>query len=337
MLRSKYLLLLCLLVLLPACAEQLPAASPSPETPARQATFTQAQPVRQSTETPRPVETAKPTPTPIPTRTPLPTPVPLDRNAVAGCPVSLPNIAESPDPYYISVKAGYSNPDRTMFISLWPGGKVFLHPDGPGSQHRDGSLGMKFWFYRTIPGEVLFEGRRLDQPGPAAHMATLRGPLDGYGETGFHPAGLDFPSQGCWEVTASIGDASMTFVTLVVWVPFKPLLPGWLPEGVIATDSDLTAYPETFTYVYRFPDGGEIAVATTQGDREEPYPDEAQQEITLNGRPANCVQGMWDGQQWDAEADVGALIWSVQRLSYRISQMGLGLSCRDLRRVAQSS
>ena len=40
-----------------------------------------------------------------------------------------------------------------------------------------------------------------------------------------HPAPLKFPSQGCWEVTAKVGDVSMTFVMLAIWVPTKP--EGW--------------------------------------------------------------------------------------------------------------
>jgi len=30
------------------------------------------------------------------------------------------------------------------------------------------------------------------------------------------PTELIFPTEGCWEVTGRVGDASLTFVTLVV-------------------------------------------------------------------------------------------------------------------------
>lgn len=272
------------------------------------------------------------TPTPVPTNTPVPTPVPLGAAAVADCPVSQPNLTESPDPYYISTDGGYGNPERTMFIGLYPNGAVLFHPDGPGSVAADSHLGMKFWFYRTVPGEVVIEGRRLDEPGPTALLDTLRGPADGYGETGFNPAGLEFPSQGCWEVTASIDEARMTFVTLVVWLPFTPLRTSGIPEGHVDHDLDLSGYPERYQSITHFEGGGmlEVGTALSSWDEPVPYPESAQQRLTIRGQPAICVRGAWDGQQWNVEADAGVLMWSDGELSYRISHMGLGLRCVDL-------
>ncbi len=59
---------------------------------------------------------------------------------------------------------------------------------------------------------MVIEGRRLDAPAPSlrAHVP------EGYGETGFQSTAIDFPSEGCWEVTGRAGAASLTFVTLVV-------------------------------------------------------------------------------------------------------------------------
>jgi hypothetical protein len=214
---------------------------------------------------------------------------------------------------------------------------VIFHPGGPDALSADGSLSMKFWFYRTIPGEVVIEGRRLDEPGSAAHLATLRGPADGYGETGFHPAGLRFPGQGCWEVTARIGDARMTFITLVVWIPFKLFRSGWFPDRVMVdSDFDLTGYPWSFQYVYRYADGGELTVGTAQSvwDDSQSYPDSAQHQFASRGGVATCVQGNWDGEDWNPEADTGELTWSDQALHYRIRQVNLGLSCQNLLSMA---
>jgi len=41
---------------------------------------------------------------------------------------------------------------------------------------------------------------------------------DGYGDTGFQATALIFPTEGCWEVTGKVGEASRTFVTRVVKV-----------------------------------------------------------------------------------------------------------------------
>jgi len=80
---------------------------------------------------------------------------------------------------------------------------------------------MKFPFWRgeSVRGELLITGRRLDG---------VAGPLtaeipEGYGETGFQATGLVFASEGCWEVTASAGDATLTCVTQAEIAP--------VPEG----------------------------------------------------------------------------------------------------------
>jgi hypothetical protein len=39
---------------------------------------------------------------------------------------------------------------------------------------------------------------------------------DGYGATGFQASAVSYPTEGCWEVTGRVGDASLTFVTLVL-------------------------------------------------------------------------------------------------------------------------
>ena len=46
---------------------------------------------------------------------------------------------------------------------------------------------------------------------------------DGYSATGFQPSGVIFPTEGCWQVTGKVADASVTFVTRVVKLPgLKP-------------------------------------------------------------------------------------------------------------------
>lgn len=289
----------------------------------------------QSAETPTP----RPTRQPLPTRTPIPTPVPLAGNGIVTCLVSVPNLTESPDEYYISSEFGYGNPEGTLFIGLWADGKVIFHPGGAGEVGSDGSLSMKFWFYRTVPGEVVFEGVRLDEPGSeAAHLATLRGPADGYGEVGFHPAPLTFPSQGCWEVTASVGEDRMTFITLVVWLPFHPMWPMVIPtEGIEAKTTNLNGYPERIEYVVYYRSGKQLIIGTTQGAWEEAgsYSEAPLEDVSFNGAAASCVVGAWDGETWDAEADAGALFWSDAdgTLSYYVTQVGLGLSCDELLQV----
>ena len=76
----------------------------------------------------------------------------------------------------------------------------------------DGSIGWKFGWWRIVPGTLTITGRRLDAPGPP-----LRGSApDGYGSTGFQASGVSFPTEGCWEVTGSVGGSELTFVTFVI-------------------------------------------------------------------------------------------------------------------------
>ncbi len=216
---------------------------------------------------------------------------------------------------------------------------MIFTPAGAGEIEPDGSLAMKFEFYRDIPGEVVIEGRRLDAPAPRMPEVVLRGKADGYHETGFEPTTLVFPSEGCWEVTARVKDASLTFVILVVKVPYDPYDDAWLPEGLIDQGPDLTGLPQSFRNIYKFPEGGkgEVIVETNVSPQEDlsGVPEIARQPVAVHRLPGVCVQGALDaGGQWQAGEDASFLEWMVGITRYRIIQAGLGLSCEDLLHIA---
>jgi len=57
---------------------------------------------------------------------------------------------------------------------------------------RLGRVGMKFGWWRTVPGRLHITGRRLDAAAPP-----LRADVPaGYGATGFQPSGVTFPRRG---------------------------------------------------------------------------------------------------------------------------------------------
>jgi hypothetical protein len=92
---------------------------------------------------------------------------------------------------------------------LWPDGVIDA---GPDFVTPDGAVSMKFGWWRAVAGSLRITGRRLDGEAPP-----LRGYApDGYGKTGFQASGVDFPTEGCWEVTGTIGATRLTFVTYVV-------------------------------------------------------------------------------------------------------------------------
>lgn len=265
--------------------------------------------------------------------------MPTQSQSINSCPTSRPNLTKSPDEHYISVEGGgYGNAESGLFTVLWPGGVVLFYPGGPGQIDSNGSLEMKWLWYRTILGEVVITGRRLDAPAPTMPEVILRGKPDGYGETGFHPSQLVFPSEGCWEVTAKVKEASLQFVTLLVKVAFEPFQPVWLPSGMIIQAPEITGLPQTIRLVYRFPgeSKGEIIAETIQGLLENSnYPNTARQIVTVNGKQGVCVQGAPDKQgNWQTKSDAGVLEWRDGDISYRIRQVGLGLHCSDLLRIA---
>jgi hypothetical protein len=104
--------------------------------------------------------------------------------------------------------ASYGN-GRLWVGGLWPNGVIAA---GPEFVQPDGSVGMKFGWWRAVPGGLRITGRRLDGPAPP-----LRADVPaGYGQTGFQASGVDFPTEGCWEVTGAVAEATLSFVTFVV-------------------------------------------------------------------------------------------------------------------------
>lgn len=104
-----------------------------------------------------------------------------------------------------------------LWTALWPDGVIkaderFVRPDG--------SVGMKFPWWADVPVDengLVIRGERIDGAAPPLRV---EGPSPGWPETGFSgtafwASGLIFPTEGCWRVTATAGDATLTFVTLV--------------------------------------------------------------------------------------------------------------------------
>lgn len=131
----------------------------------------------------------------------------------ATCPVTLPRRA--PNAAQGLFGAGSAHWNGSLFVGgLWPDGTVVFRPGGPGFVLPDGSLSMKFGWFRGagLRGKLTIHGRRLDASAPP-----LRADIpEGYGDTGFQATGLIFPTEGCWEVTGEVGDTRLTFVTRVV-------------------------------------------------------------------------------------------------------------------------
>ena len=91
-------------------------------------------------------------------------------------------------------------------------------PGWPGSIDDDGSLSIKWFWWRADPGEPLtIDGRRLDAAAPPLSSDIP----DGYSGQ-FQATALVFPTPGCWEVTGQAGKESLAFVTRVIELPPEP-------------------------------------------------------------------------------------------------------------------
>ena len=147
------------------------------------------------------------TPSPTPQANPTATATIPASQAYLACPVTPPNGSTPP--------GEQPNPDHlgngALWTGLWPYGRVVFQSGGPGQIHQDGSLEMKFFWWRGVRGQLEISGRRLDGAAPplGADIPT------GYGDTGFQATSLIFATEGCWEVTGRAGGASLTFVTFV--------------------------------------------------------------------------------------------------------------------------
>ncbi len=71
---------------------------------------------------------------------------------------------------------------------------------------------MKFGWWRAVPGKLAITGYRTDAAAPAA----IGDVPDGYGDMGFQASGVTFPAEGCWNITGTVGTASLTFTTFVI-------------------------------------------------------------------------------------------------------------------------
>ncbi len=71
---------------------------------------------------------------------------------------------------------------------------------------------MKFpwWRAKGIVGKLQIDGRRLDAVAPKIRVETNDDQTEG-----FQPVAIIFPTEGCWQITASVGSESLTVVQYV--------------------------------------------------------------------------------------------------------------------------
>ena len=124
--------------------------------------------------------------------------------AQSTCGVTQPNGSQPPDG---NIGGALIHGNGSLWVAMPPSNVVVTEPSAGGT------IQTKYPWWRAVTGTLRIEGRRLD--GPAAGLTATDVP-DGYGVTGFQASAVTFPTEGCWEVTGRVGEASLTFVTLVL-------------------------------------------------------------------------------------------------------------------------
>lgn len=132
---------------------------------------------------------------------------------VTVCPVTRPSGS-----YQTAGSGSLNYGNQSLYTNLWPHGTLRAGKLASGGSYAtvkaDGSIYAKLGWWRSSPGTLTISGQRLDAPAPP-----LRADVPaGYGEAGFQPSGITFPSIGCWKVEGHLGSAALAFVVRVVKV-----------------------------------------------------------------------------------------------------------------------
>ena len=101
--------------------------------------------------------------------------------------------------------------EATSNVAYHGNGVLWTRLPSGATVQPDGALCMKLhWWGRASGSRLDIAARRLDGPVPALNTAASSG-YNG----GFQAMEIFFPSGGCWEVTGSVGKASLTYVVRV--------------------------------------------------------------------------------------------------------------------------
>src|SRR5262245_48829062 len=113
------------------------------------------------------------------------------------CPVTLPNGNTPPG----ELRNTGNHGNEFLWTTFTPGGRMV------SESLRDGSRRVVFRWWRKVAGNLTVTAQRLDAPAPSIH-----GRIERARGTPFEASVINFPTSGCWEIAARIGNNSLRFV-----------------------------------------------------------------------------------------------------------------------------
>lgn len=150
------------------------------------------------------------------------------------CDVTQPNnVPQPPVPNGPLPGSTYSQND--LWVSIGSPTEPFIfYADqelGPDAGDQAGLRANKMLWIRgeSVEAQLDVRATRLDGDSPDATMYPPEGNTQ-YGETGFTVVSLAFPAPGCWEITATTGDATLTMTAEVVFLGERDATPAATPS-----------------------------------------------------------------------------------------------------------
>jgi hypothetical protein len=107
------------------------------------------------------------------------------------------------------MRAGWNHGNGILWVLLKDGAMVLSDRDVT----KDGAYRVKFGWWRGVRGKFSIEGRRLDATAPPLRYSAQP---ESYGDLGFLPSSLYFPTEGYWEIAGHIDNQTLTFVVHVI-------------------------------------------------------------------------------------------------------------------------
>lgn len=104
--------------------------------------------------------------------------------------------------------AGVNHGNGFLWVSLWAGGRFTVKPEDVAA---DGSIEIKFGWWRREAGRLRISGKRIDGASAPLRVHIPRG----YGPRGFQASSIVFPGPGCWRIAGRVRSRTLTFVALV--------------------------------------------------------------------------------------------------------------------------